>query len=236
MTDYALYVESGPRRRKTMVHVIDLLGCIAQGATTEAALAATPEAIRAYLAVLKRHGEVVDPGADFTTTVAQHVMEGNWLANGDPTPGFKPDFQPLEVNDLKVYTIRMDGLLDELLAQTRGLSPERTAAGPEAGGRSIDAILRHTAGSQGVYLRYLVGKVDGLSEALKQAETAEPGTLPLVLTRLWEVCRRRLEALTPEERSRSVPHGELTWTARRALRRMLEHPWEHIQEISRRRT
>ena len=47
--EYALYLESGPRRRKTMVHVLELLGCIAQGPTTEKALAATPEAIRAYL-------------------------------------------------------------------------------------------------------------------------------------------------------------------------------------------
>jgi len=234
MTDYRLYLESGPRRRKTMVHVLDLLGCSAQGPTTEAALAATPQAIRAYLAVLEQHGEPVDPQADFTTTVAQHVTEGNWLANGDPTSGFVPDFEPLGADELQVYIQRLDGLLDALLARTRGLSPARMASEPDGGGRPIDAIFRHIAGSQGVYLRYLVGKVDGLPELLKQAETAEAGLLPLVLTRLWELCRARLEVLTPEERSRSVPHGQLTWTARRALRRMLEHPWEHLAEISRR--
>lgn len=59
---YALYLESGPRRRKTMVHVLDLLGCIAQGPTTEAALEATSAAIRAYLRFLQRHGEAVKPG------------------------------------------------------------------------------------------------------------------------------------------------------------------------------
>jgi len=49
MTEYALYLESGPRRRTTMVHVLDRLGCIAQEPTTEEALQAAPEAIRAYL-------------------------------------------------------------------------------------------------------------------------------------------------------------------------------------------
>jgi len=48
MTEYALYLESGPRQRKTMVHVLDLLGCIAPGPTTADALAVTPDAIRAF--------------------------------------------------------------------------------------------------------------------------------------------------------------------------------------------
>ena len=45
MTTYALYLESGPRRRKTMVHALDLLGCVAVGPTTEDALAATPDEV-----------------------------------------------------------------------------------------------------------------------------------------------------------------------------------------------
>ena len=31
MVEYKLYVESGPKRRKTMVHVFSLLGCVATG-------------------------------------------------------------------------------------------------------------------------------------------------------------------------------------------------------------
>ncbi len=34
MTTYELYLESGPRRRKTMVHVLDLRGRVAAGRTT----------------------------------------------------------------------------------------------------------------------------------------------------------------------------------------------------------
>lgn len=79
-----LYVEFGPKRRKTMVHVPYLLGCIATGATTEETLAGAPEAIRAYLGFLSRHGEDVDPRATFETRIAQHVTEGDWLGNGSP--------------------------------------------------------------------------------------------------------------------------------------------------------
>ena len=73
MTTYDLYLESGPRRRKTMVHVLDLLGCVAVGPTTDDAIAATPEAIRAYRRFLCRHGEDIDPDAPFDTRVAEHI-------------------------------------------------------------------------------------------------------------------------------------------------------------------
>ncbi len=56
MTTYDLYRESGPLRRKTMVHVLDLPGCVAVGPTTEEAIAATSEAIRTYRRFLRRHG------------------------------------------------------------------------------------------------------------------------------------------------------------------------------------
>lgn len=38
--------------------------------------------------------------------------------------------------------------------------------------------------------------------------------------------------MTEAERQAQVPHGQVTWTARRGLRRMLEHTWEHYQEIA----
>src|SRR2546425_682760 len=79
-----LYLESGPRRKTTMVHVLDLLGCVANGPTTEAALEAAPDAIREYLRFLRRHGAAAEPGAPFTTSIAAHVMEGSWIGYGDP--------------------------------------------------------------------------------------------------------------------------------------------------------
>ncbi len=66
-TTYALYLESGPKRRKTMAHALGLLGCVAIGPTTDEALANTPAAIQAYLRFLRRHGEpdAADPEAPF---------------------------------------------------------------------------------------------------------------------------------------------------------------------------
>lgn len=231
MTEYALYLESGPRRRKTMVHVLDLLGCIAQGPTTEEALEATPEAIRAYLRFLRRHGEAVKPDARFTTAVAVHITEGVWLGYGDPTSGFAPDFQPLRAEDLGIYLQRLAWLRADLLNLIRDLPRRQLIAEPKGTGRSIYHIVEHVAGSECVYLRYLVSKVDGLSDALRGVEQGLDD-LPTGLTRLWQISTARLEVLTPAERKQLVKHGQVSWTARRALRRLLEHDWEHLLELS----
>lgn len=234
MTEYSLYLESGPKRKKTMAHVLNLLGCIAQGPTTEAALEATPDAIRVYLGFLQRHGEKVDPLELFTTRVVEHVTDGNWLANGDPTPGFAPDFEPLSLRMLGIHLQRLDWMLADLLELVSDLPESQLLAQPETG-RTIHHILQHIAESHGAYLRHLVGKVDGLSALLRSVEHAPPDAMPLILTELWTISQSRLRILTDDEREMLVPRGQVTWSANRCLRRMLEHAWEHAQEISQRR-
>src|SRR3989454_12589478 len=96
--------------KTTMVHIFDLLGCIANGPTTDAALEATPGEIREFLRFLKRHGEKVDPEKRFTTKIAAHVIEGSWIGQGDPAPGFAPDFEPLSPKDERTYLRRFQWL------------------------------------------------------------------------------------------------------------------------------
>jgi hypothetical protein len=38
--------------------------------------------------------------------------------------------------------------------------------------------------------------------------------------------------MTDAEREQSLQRGQVTWTAKRAFRRLLEHPWEHLMEIA----
>jgi len=214
-----------------MVHVLELLGCIAQGPTTEAALEATPAAISSYMRFLRRHGEISELTDPFDFSVAEHVTEGVWLGNGDPTPGFTPDFQALTPSDLMVYLRRLAGLRDELLALTRALSQEQWLAEPTDGARPIARIMEHVVKAHAGYLHYLVGKVDGVSDLRKMAGQG-PAAASLALSQLWDISLARLATLNEEERRKHIPHGQVTWTARRALRRMLEHAWEHRQEIA----
>jgi hypothetical protein len=167
MTVYDLYLESGPKRRKTMVHVLDLLGCVVVGPTTEQAVEATPDAIRAFRRFVARHGEHVETDAAFETRIAAHVTEGEWLGNGSPSVMFDPDYDP--VGEAEVETF--------------------------------------------------LGRFHALTSALRRVDAMAAG---------------RVRATTPEERAavRRRPHDERT--LRKALRRMLEHGWEHLAELSRR--
>ena len=45
---------------------------------------------------------------------------------------------------------------------------------------------------------------------------------------------QRLRSLTWEERSKPFIHWKHTRTARKVMRRMLEHRWEHLVEIQER--
>jgi predicted RNase H-like HicB family nuclease len=234
MTQYALYVESGPKMKTTMVHVFDLLGCIANGPTTEAALEATPAEIREFLRFLQRHGEEVDPDAQFTTNIASHVMEGSWIGQGDPAPGFAPDFQPLTPEDENAYHRRLQWLGEDIVALIGGVPGDQLAAKPERG-RMLRDIVPHVANANVEYFRASgIGKPDGVKEALQAIEEAAEGELAGRFSDLWQLLDSQLERITPEVRTAQTQRGEKLWTARRGFRRALEHPWEHLREMQRR--
>lgn len=235
-TGYALYLESGPRLKTTMVHVLDLLGCAANGPTTEAALEATPGEIRAYLRFLKGNGEDVDPDAAFNTRIASHVMEGSWIGYGDPAPGFAPDFEPLTPNDARTYRMRFRWLGEDISELIKGTPAKQLAAKPGKG-RTIRDIVTHIADAEPEYFRASsIGKPDGTKEALQAIESAPDGDLADRLAHLWQLLDAQLGKITPDIAKGRVQRGEKLWTARRGLRRALEHPWEHLREIQRRLT
>lgn len=233
MTVYDLYLESGPKRRKTMVHVLDLLGCVATGPTTEQAIEATPEAIRTYLRFLARHGEPTDPDAPFETRVAAHVTEGEWLGNGSAYLMFGPDYEPVADAEVETLLARFHGLNEELAAWAESRSADQLDAAPDGGGRPGRAVLLHVLGAPGGYLSAALGGSSGFSRVAGAAERGELD-VPSALRRVDAMAADRVRATTPEERAavRRRPKDERT--LRKALRRMLEHGWEHLAELSRR--
>jgi predicted RNase H-like HicB family nuclease/uncharacterized damage-inducible protein DinB len=233
MTEYALYLESGPQHRKTMVHVPSLLGCIANGPTTEAAFEATPDAIRAYLRFLRRAGEDVTAEEAFTTRVAEHVTEGVWLGNGSPYVTFAPDLEPVTEAELATFIARLLRLREEIAAWAETRDDAALDAKVEGSSRSSRAILLHVLGPTAAYLSPVLGTISGVS-ALQTA--AERGQVPIAdaLRQATAKVVERLQRTTPEERSEVVQRPKEIRTLRKALRRMLEHDWEHLAELSRR--
>lgn len=233
MITYNLYLESGPRQRKTMVHVLDMLGCVAAGSTTIAALHATPDAIHAYLSFLHRHGEPVDVDAPFSTQVVEHVMEGPWLGNGNPAGGFTPDFNPLSLPEQELYLERLTWLHDDIMNLIHSLPIDVLIAEPQVKGRTIYHILTHIAESEYAYLQAALRKTTGLYAAMN-ATKDDPEAIVGALTGFWQIVTDRLRGMTETERQQQVQRSQVLWTARRMYRRLLEHSWEHYQEITRR--
>ena len=223
MQTYDLYLDSGPMMKKTFVQVPALPGCTARGDTTQAAADAAPEAIRAYLRFLERHGERVDPDAPFRTRVAEHRTDSAWPGNGiDLLPG---DEKPLSQRESDALMSRLAALHDDLRALTGALTSKQLDAAPPKG-RPIRRILHHIC-AEGSYLR----GVTGASRVQTQVERGEVDALD-ALDQLHALELERLRTMPPEERRGVIMRGQSRWTARGALRRMLEHGWEHYVEIA----
>jgi uncharacterized damage-inducible protein DinB len=232
VTEYALYLESGPKRRKTMVHALGLLGCNNNGPTTEDALAEAPDAIRAYLRFLSRIGEDAGPGQPFTTRVAEHVTEGSWLGNGSPYLVFAPDLEPLTDTDIQTFTRRFHALRETLASWAESQSDAQLDAAPEGGGRTARAVLLHVLGTPGAYLSPITG-APGVSRV---RTLCERGQMPPAegLRKIDAIMSQRLRETTPRQRSEVLERGQITRTLRKQIRRTLEHDWEHLVELSRR--
>jgi predicted RNase H-like HicB family nuclease len=233
VTTYGLYLESGPRQRKTMVHVIDLLGCVAVGPTTDEAVAAAPDAIRAYLRFLDRHGEAVAPDAPIETAIVEHIMEGDFLGNGSPYILFGPDKQPLSDDEIGTALRRFADMSGELATWAARQPEAALDAPPPGGGRPAREVIRHVLAARGGYLAAALGSAPGFGRIASAAERGEI-RLPAALQQSAALVIARVEATTPEERvgMRQLPSGPRT--LRQALRRLLEHDWEHLAELSRR--
>lgn len=229
---YELYVESGPKRRKTMVHVFDLLGCVAVGPTTGEAIAVTPAAIRAYRRFLVRHGRACSPDEPFETRVAEHITEGDWLGNGSPYITFGPDLDPMTAEEVATYLYRFAWLREELADWAETQRDADLDAPPAGGGRTARAVLLHVLGA--AYLASILGSAPGFSALHGAAERREL-SLAEALRQGAALAAKHVNAAPVEVRSLLREHPtQGPRTLRRALRRTLEHDWEHRAELARR--
>jgi predicted RNase H-like HicB family nuclease/uncharacterized damage-inducible protein DinB len=226
ITTYALYLESGPQRKKTLAHVLGLLGCVVQGDTTDEAVASTPDAIRAYLSYLRRHGEKVDPSAKIETRIAEHNTEG--LFSGQAI--WPQDLKPLGPAALARYVRWLDWSRADLLGLTKQIDERGLRAKPPKG-RSLRDILLHVLDADKSYVYALVGPLKAMGEPTNAADRGDLD-LRVALKETRAAAIERLKTLTAAERAKVRRSGQSTYSAFRVIRRMLEHEWEHRREIA----
>jgi predicted RNase H-like HicB family nuclease len=230
MPTYALSLESGPRKQKTMVHVTELLGCIATGPTTDDALKATPAAIQAYLRFLKRHGEDVKLASDFDTIIVEHIMQGMFLGNGSAEIVFRADLDKLSTTAVEKNLHHLAWLAEEVEQVVSTVKQPELDEQPSEKQRTVREIVQHMLQSETYYVWALLGKVEAASKAVKLAEKGE-NDLTKLLQQTHQAHIERIKVMTPAERTQPVSRGKETWTAHKMLRRVLEHKWEHLNEL-----
>jgi predicted RNase H-like HicB family nuclease len=218
---------------KTMVHVPELLGCIANGPTTEAALEATPEAISSFLRFIVLSGERADPTAQFKTTVIEHVTKGQWLGNGSPYANFSFDLEPVSAKELEHLLRRFEALREALASWIESADGKSLKARGPGSTRTTRDILVHLSSVPGAYLSPIVGGTKGFSAT---QSAVERGELPLSegIRRVGAMAIDVARATSAEQRRAVITRPKEVRTLRKALRRMLEHDWEHLVELSRR--
>jgi predicted RNase H-like HicB family nuclease len=224
---FDVYLETGPKHRKSMTHVLSLAGTTATGETTEAAIENTRGAIRRRVAFLRRHGEQHPDPEPIELAIAEEDTTTGWL--GYALGVFGPDLEPIGEAELQRQVRWASWARDELIEVARA-QPGGLRSGPPGKGRTPAEILAHVAGAERGYLNSVVGRIDGLNDAIKAVESG-PDDPWDALARGREILAARIRGMTAEERSAVVQRGKERRTARRMLRRTLEHEWEHVLEL-----
>lgn len=233
MTRFDVYLEVG-MAGECMAHVLSFPGCFARANSQAETLAILPGAIRAYLTWLHEHGEHV---AELIESPTLHVVEtctGSvpfW--RGSQAALFTPDRVPVSNDEMEGYFRIAAYTRAGLLNLTHALADKTLDWKPDDESMSVLEILRHIGNAEEWYVSRLV----------------DPATLPpewehdadMPIFEFLEMERRtaldRLRRLTEQERAevfyptRWTEHPDEPWTARKALRRFLEHEHEHTNHI-----
>jgi uncharacterized damage-inducible protein DinB/predicted RNase H-like HicB family nuclease len=227
---YPVYLETAADGR-CMAHVLDLPGCIVRAPTREEALSRVPQAIGETLAWLRRHGE---PALAASEDAIECQVAGEATGIGpfdrkSTAALFLPDREPIAPEEMERHFRLMGYTRTDLLALVQDLPDDVLDWQPDPESLSVRRLLRHVGNAEEWYVSRIVD-ADTLPPEWDHDED-----LPIL--EFLEMERRtavaRLRQLTKKERTDVfyptgwTNHSEEPWTARKMLRRFLEHEREH---------
>lgn len=232
MVCYPVYLETGADGR-CLAHVPDLPGCVVRAPSRDEVLPRLPEAIRDHHAWLRRHGEPA-PEAD-TPIEVQIAGESTGFGPFDPGDAaalFPPDQGSILPQEMEEHLRLMAHSRADLLTLVRELPGELLDWKLDPQSFTIRRLLRHVGNAEQWYVSRLV-----------PPETLPPeweGDEDLPILEFLEMERRtavaRLRQLTESELlgvffpTAWTDHPHEAWTARKVLRRFVEHEREHTAQ------
>jgi len=213
---YTVYLEV-QEDGATMAHVPALPGCISSGVTQEVAIARAPDAIAAYNAWLRKHGEQTVPENEPIEIEIGGVIDDPDTHLGDEAGLLPTDQVALSETEAATLMRLMSYSRRDLMELVTGMSREvmhwQPQNEPTTDGWCIDDILEHLARAEHVYTSRLSSNVFELLEESRRAAL------------------ERMSRLSDKDMSQITEHQGEYWTARKVFRRFLEHEREHQQHI-----
>jgi predicted RNase H-like HicB family nuclease len=185
-----------------------VMGCNASGKTRDAAIANVRRAFRAYLELLDARGVTVEhwKGLDADTFP---------IAESD-SPLFPEDKEPLEEHDLRDFLHVFEVQQAALVALAGRLTPDELERKPDEQTWSVREALEHMMTTQAALLSRL------------EKWPQDPFN---TLQAIHRVVFQRFTVMEPADTTATNVIRGRPWNARRVMRRILEHEWEHYGHV-----
>lgn len=219
-------LEVGPKVAGAFVP--DCPGCWVFGRDQDAVLNRAKTAVTEWHSWIRAHGESVASPSIITIDPVEIIhVSYNPAAAGKPEPLFWSEVYPVSVKDINRTLRLMEYARNDLLELCSGLRRDALRWKPKTEPRSIANSLRHIAVVEWWYLTRL--NIELPREF--------PRDLFQLLRYTRELAERSLGRLSKQERSEIVqPKSDLSpvcnlWTARKVLRRFVDHERLHTNYI-----
>jgi predicted RNase H-like HicB family nuclease len=200
-------VESGPDY--WLAHVPVLRGCVASGTSRDAAVANARRAFRAYRELLDARGVDIEHWKD--------LDPDRFAVKEMPADRTVPeDIGRMEEHELRDFLHQMEASRSALLSLVRDIGSDEIERKPDDATWSVRETLDHIMTTEA-----------SLLSRLERWPTDPFNTLQAV----HRMAFQRFTVLEPEDTE--IDHVVLgrRWTTRRVMRRILEHEFEHLEQI-----
>lgn len=231
MMPYSIFIDGAPEG-PWMGHLLSEPGCIWLAPTRGDAVAQAPAAITAFYAWLRRHGEPVAAApSDVPVEVAEVQEIPRFDQSGAAVGFFDPDRAPVTDADMATVVRRLGYARRDLLEAVTAVPPEALDWAPPGGKRTIRKNLIHIYNCQGFYLSRVL--------SMPGAEAVLPDPWPeetfACLNWVMDRATAALYDLPPalREGTYAAEQPAELWTARKMLRRFVEHEREHVLVVRR---
>lgn len=226
---------------RVMAHLLEPPGLGMRFASRAAMRTRLPRAIAAHLAWLRRRGEPVPSMRPDRYRIAQEAFVAGDFESSDDVGFYSPDAVPVTPDEGERY-LRIAGYAHEdLLRLVQGLSAAALDWVRDERTRPIRSILRHIVSAELWYMTRIIDDPGshGMPEILEEADRRIDATEDMVerLRIVWPAFQQWARGLTDDVRGRvTVPtwfteRTEERWSARKMLRRCIEHCREHSSSI-----